>query len=186
MVVGLTGQTGAGKSVVSQWFAEHGFVVIDADQVARAVVGQIAAAFGKEILSIDGTLNRAALAKIVFRNAVQLDLLNRITHPYILEQIERTIRACAPKPVVVDAPTLFESGANRFCDQIVCVLADPCVRLQRIVRRDGITFAQAKERIQAQFEDEYYQNRSDYCLRNNGSLEQLKRQTEDVIRSMME
>ena len=160
MVVGLTGQTGAGKSTVSDYLRENGMAVIDADKVAREVVetgsaciADIALEFGCEYINADGTLNRKKMAKTVFTDKAKLKKLNALMFPYIIrrlcEEIERSRRE-GEGIIVLDAPTLFESGADRECDYVVSVIADEQSRKERIIRRDGLTQQEAQERISAQ------------------------------------
>lgn len=191
MVVGLTGQTGAGKSTVSDYLRENGMVVIDADKVAREVVetgsaciADIALEFGCEYINADGTLNRKKMAKTVFTDKAKLKKLNALMFPYIIrrlcEEIERS-RQEGEGIIVLDAPTLFESGADRECDYVVSVIADEQSRKERIVRRDGLTQQEAQERIDAQHDEEYYKSRSDEILENNEGVDSLKNRTSALI-----
>ena len=191
MVVGLTGQTGAGKSTVSDYLRENGMAVIDADKVAREVVetgsaciADIALEFGCEYINADGTLNRKKMAKTVFTDKAKLKKLNALMFPYIIrrlcEEIERSRRE-GEGIIVLDAPTLFESGADRECDYVVSVIADEQSRKERIIRRDGLTQQEAQERISAQHDEEYYQSRSDEILENNEGVDSLKNRTSALI-----
>ncbi len=191
MVVGLTGQTGAGKSTVSDYLRENGMAVIDADKVAREVVetgsaciADIALEFGCEYINADGTLNRKKMAKTVFTNKAKLKKLNALMFPYIIrrlcEEIERSRRE-GEGIIVLDAPTLFESGADRECDYVVSVIADEQSRKERIIRRDGLTQQEAQERISAQHDEEYYKSRSDEILENNEGVDSLKNRTSALI-----
>lgn len=181
MVVGLTGQTGAGKSTVSKIFSANGFAVIDADQVARRVVekgtkclDEIADFFGEGVICEDGSLNRKALAAIVFSDKAKLETLNTITYPYITGEILRQIRVHSVKDeklILLDAPTLFESRADDFCDIIISVLADPDIREKRIISRDGLTVEQARRRMNSQLDEEFFRSHSDYIIRNNADME---------------
>lgn len=191
MVVGLTGQTGAGKSTVSDYLRENGMVVIDADKVAREVVetgsaciADIALEFGCEYINADGTLNRKRMAKTVFTDKAKLKKLNALMFPYIIrrlcEEIERS-RQEGEGIIVLDAPTLFESGADRECDYVVSVIADEQSRKERIIRRDGLTQQEAQERIDAQHDEEYYKSRSDEILENNEGVDSLKNRTSALI-----
>ena len=181
MVVGLTGQTGAGKSTVSKVFAANGFAVIDADQVARRVVekgtkclDEIADFFGDGVINEDGSLNRKALAAIVFSDKAKLETLNTITYPYITSEILRQIRVHAMKDeklILLDAPTLFESRADDFCEIIISVLADEDIREKRIIARDGLTQEQARRRMNSQLDEDFFRSHSDYIIRNNGNME---------------
>ena len=191
MVVGLTGQTGAGKSTVSDYLRENGMAVIDADKVAREVVetgsaciADIALEFGCEYINADGTLNRKKMAKTVFTDKAKLKKLNALMFPYIIrrlcEEIERSRRE-GEGIIVLDAPTLFESGADRECDYVVSVIADEQSRKERIIRRDGLTQQEAQERISAQHDEAYYKSRSDEILENNEGVDSLKNRTSALI-----
>lgn len=179
VVVGLTGQTGAGKSTVSRVFAENGFSVINADMVARQVMErgspcltEVALTFGSGVLSSDGSLDRKTLAGIVFSDRSELQKLNNITYPYITREILRQIRAFSGL-ILLDAPTLFESGADKFCNIIVSVIADAEIRMERIIARDGLTPEQALNRMNSQLEEEYFIGHSDYTIKNNGTTENV-------------
>ncbi len=181
MVVGLTGQTGAGKSTVSKIFASNGFSIIDADQVARKVVekgtkclDEIADFYGSCVINDDGTLNRKALAGIVFSDKAKLETLNTITYPYITGEILRQIRVHSMKGeklILLDAPTLFESRSDDFCEIIISVLADADLREKRIISRDGLTQDQARRRMNSQLDEEFFRSHSDYIIHNNGNID---------------
>ena len=194
-VVGLTGQTGAGKTTISKIFSDNGYTVIDADIVARKVVEkgsnclyEIEELFGREVLNGDGTLNRKALAAIVFTDKTKLETLNTIMHPYITKEILRMIKENSKRGVrliLLDAPTLFESHADDFCEIIISVLADENVREQRIIARDSITQQQARQRMDSQYSDEFFISHSDYIIRNDGDIEtvtKISREVSDKIK----
>ena len=196
-VVGLTGQTGAGKSTVSKVFADNGFAIIDADKVARTVVekgspclAEISDFFGEGILRADATLDRRALAAIVFSDKTKLDSLNTIIYPYITGEILRQIRehsSNGEKLILLDAPTLFESRADDFCEIIISVLADPELRENRITVRDGLTSDEARKRMNSQLDEEFFRSHSDYIISNNGSLETvtgISKEVSDKIREL--
>lgn len=195
IIVGLTGQTGAGKSTISHYLSENGVTVIDADQVAREVVdtgsaciADIALEFGCEYINMDGTLNRKKMAKTVFTDKAKLKKLNGLMFPYIIESMMEKLEQLRQEKdgiIVMDAPTLFESGADRECDCVISVTADKDTRLERIIQRDGLTEEEAEERISAQHDEEYYRSRSWQVLENNGDLESLKHQA-DVLLSQLE
>ena len=190
MVVGLTGQTGAGKSTVSKIFSANGFAVINADSVARQVVEkgsmcleEIADFFGKAIISEEGTLNRAALADIVFSDKTKLETLNTIIYPYITGEILRQIKSFArngKKLILLDAPTLFESRADDFCEIIISVLADADIREKRIISRDGLTAEQARKRMNSQLDEDFFIKHSDYIIHNNGKVETVNEISKEV------
>lgn len=193
--VGLTGQTGAGKTSVSQVFSQKGFKVINADEISRKVVErgkpclkELQSLFGNNIINADETLNRSKLAEIVFSDRNKLDLLNSIIYPYITAEILEAIKKYSNsgnKLILLDAPTLFESKADNFCDIIVSVVSDKKNRLKRIMKRDNITKEAAENRMNSQLEEEFFRKNSDYIIENNGDEQEFYRfaeQTADKIK----
>lgn len=183
VIVGLTGQTGAGKSTLSRMFADRGAAVIDADQVAREtmehklVLADLVLAFSTEVINPDATLNRKRLAQICFGDRQKLRRLNEVVYPYIVREIEDRIDRAAKagaRMVLLDAPTLYESGLDKRCDRVVAVLADREVRRQRILQRDRLTPEEADLRINAQHDDGFYRSRADDILENNDGQDSLR------------
>lgn len=181
-IIGLTGPTGAGKSEASRVLRAMGGVIVDADAAARAAVqcpdclAALQSAFGADICT-DGVLNRHELARRAFADAASTRQLNAITHPHILAQMRAQIRAAQAENapfVVLDAPLLLESGLDAACDAVFVVLADPALRLRRICARDGITEADARQRMAAQHPDAYYIARAAEVFRNDGDLTALE------------
>lgn len=181
MIVGLTGQTGAGKSTVSEIFAKNGYAVINADHISRIVVEkgtaclkELVDVFGSGILNSDETLNRKALATIVFTDKAKLEMLNSIIYPYITTEILSQIKQYSDKGsklILLDAPTLFESHSDDFCEIIISVTANPETRKKRIMERDNITAEQAQNRMDSQLDTEYFISHSDYIIENNDSFD---------------
>lgn len=194
MVIGLTGQTGAGKTTVSDYLRENGVTVIDADQVARRVVEQgsaciadIALEFGCEYINMDGTLNRRKMARTVFGDKAKLKKLNSLMFPYIIEEIRGELARLKEEQgglIVLDAPTLFESGADKECDYVVSVTAAAPERERRIIARDGLSQEEARERIAAQHDEDYYKSRSWRVLENNGSADSLKNEVSALLATL--
>lgn len=190
VVVGLTGQTGAGKSTVSAVFRKNGFGVINADIVARQVVekgkpclSEIADFFGSEIIDGTGNLDRKKLAGIVFTDKAKLETLNSITYPYITREILNqinTLTTQGKKYILLDAPTLFESRSDDFCEIIISVLANAEIRKKRIIARDNLTPEQAQNRMNSQLGEEFFMTYSDYIIHNNGSLEAVSEMTQEI------
>ena len=190
LVVGLTGQTGAGKSTVSKVFSDNGFAIINADLISRKVVEkgtkcleEIVDIFKDGILNSDGTLNRKALGNIVFIDKTKLEMLNTIIYPYITSEILNEIKHLSDsgkKLVLLDAPTLFESHADDFCEIIISVLSDEEIREERIIKRDGLTKKQANDRMNSQLDAEYFASHSDYVIENNDTLESLSSISKEV------
>ncbi len=190
MVVGLTGQTGAGKSTVSKIFEQNGFAIIDADKVARKVVEkgtdcleEIKDIFGMEVILENGELNRAALGSIVFSDKIKLETLDTIVYPYITKEILKMIQHYSStdvKFVLLDAPTLFESHSDDFCDLIISVIADADIRKHRIIARDGITDEQAEKRMNSQLSEEFFVSHSDFIIQNNGNIDIVNETSKEV------
>lgn len=196
LVIGLTGQTGAGKTTVSSIFEAHGFAVINADQIARQVVvpdspclAELCECFGTEILLPDGNMNRPRVAELVFSDPCKNEILGSIMYPYILKEILSQIQAYAQAGkqwLLLDAPTLFESRADDFCQLVLSVLAEPEIRLARIMARDHITEEQARKRMDAQLSADYFREHSDFVICNNGDRELLCAVTCEVIEKIQE
>lgn len=186
-VIGLCGGSGSGKGAVCEFFREKGILCIDTDLVYRDLTSrpgpllqELKREFGKEIITDENTLNRKALAKIVFSSEnsnEKLHRLNEIAHKYILDETRAMLRwqsADGAELSVVDAPVLFESGFDKECDIIISVIADKTTRISRIIARDGISAEQAEERISSQMCDDELVRRSNCVIHNNGSLDELK------------
>lgn len=190
-LIGITGGTGCGKSMASEFLKNAGFEVIDADCVCREVVSagkpalsEIAQHFGQEVLLPDGTLNRKALGKIVFSDSEKLALLNKIMFRYVMQSIEQSIAECRSEFLFLDAPLLIEYGLHTRCDRVICVLSDKSLRVERIMKRDGLSEEDAKNRINSQNKDEFYLEKSDYIVYNNSTKEELEKQIELIIEQL--
>ncbi len=176
IIVGLTGPTGAGKTTVSRLLMQNGYRIIDADLVAREVVlpgtpclVEIKNVFGQQVVNEDGSLNRRALGAVVFSDKQKLKQLEAILFPAIIARIGEILKKCEQEGetlVILDAPTLLESGADSLCDYVVVVMAPQSARLMRIIARDNLTFEQAMQRINAQQSDAFYLDRADYVVDN--------------------
>ena len=183
MVIGLTGQTGAGKSTVSKVCVQNGFRLIDADAISRHVVARgshcladLQECFTDAILTPDGELDRKVMASIAFSDHRKLEMLNTIMYPYIVGEILRMIHRFSQqnhKLILLDAPTLFESRADDFCDLIISVVAKPELRMQRIMERDHISEKAAQQRMEMQLTEEFFRLHSDTVLENNSSFSEL-------------
>ncbi|MCR4779879.1 MAG: dephospho-CoA kinase [Ruminiclostridium sp.] len=191
-IVGLTGMSGAGKSTAARVFAAEGIAVIDCDRVARTVVEKgrpalrdIAAEFSENVLTHGGELDRKKLGGIVFTDRERLDKLNTLIYPYITYEIILEIRALAEhgaRLIVLDAPTLFESGADRLCDTVMSVVGDTAYCGERIMKRDGLTREQAEQRLSSQHGEDFYRERSEFCIENNGAEAELAARVSEIAR----
>lgn len=191
MVIGLTGPSGAGKSAVSAFLEARGLPIIDADHIYHDLLippspclDAIVLHFGKEILTQAGELDRQTLGAIVFSNASELEALNKISHRFVMEKIEKTIDALSKSStptVILDAPQLFEAGADRLCDCVIAVLAPREERIQRILQRDGIERSAVERRVDAQLSEEFFRSRANCIIENNKDLETLFQRTEEIL-----
>jgi dephospho-CoA kinase len=183
--IGLTGGIGSGKSTVSALLAERGAVVVDADRIAREVVepgtpglAAVVAAFGDAVLSDDGSLDRPALAAIVFADPDARRRLDGIVHPLVRARAVEITAAAAPDAVVVnDVPLLVETGQAGSYDLVVVVEAEPDARVARLVQR-GLTAEDARARMAAQATDEQRRAVADVVFDNTGTPADLEAQVD--------
>lgn len=186
-IIGITGASGAGKSAVSDLLAARGYTVINADRTYHAILksnktltAELVTAFGEDILDGEGRVARPLLAKAVFGRAdtnARLHTLNTITHKYVMSEIKSRLAALekvGERVVVLDAPQLFEAGADVLCDAVIGVVAARELRLARIMARDGIDEAAALSRLEAQKSDEFYSTHCNLILENNRDKTALK------------
>ncbi|MBQ5746706.1 MAG: dephospho-CoA kinase [Clostridia bacterium] len=184
-IIGLSGQSGAGKTTVLETFSELGFVVLDCDKVSRIVMEkgmpctvELISTFGREIASEEGEIYRKKLAEKVFFNKDLLEKLTEITHryikAYIFEKIEEA-RSRGEKVFVIDAPLLFESGLDKICHVTLAVTADRETRISRITERDRISRELAEKRIDAQISEEELKKLAQETIENNKTKDDLKK-----------
>ncbi|MGN1348442.1 MAG: dephospho-CoA kinase [Acutalibacteraceae bacterium] len=176
MIIGLTGQTGSGKSTLCNILEKNGFYICNCDDIAKEVRSdaktalKIADVFGYDIIEENGQIDKRLLAQRAFKDKKSAEKLNEIMHPAILflafERINNALKN-GFEYAVLDAPQLFESGAEKDCDFIVSVIADKEERLRRILKRDGISREEALSRIAVQHDDSFYIEKSDYVIVNN-------------------
>lgn len=194
-IIGLTGPSGAGKSTLCEKFNALGIPCINTDEIYHEItckpsdcVSELRAKFGSSIINDNGSLNRKALARLVFEGESKeqnLANLNSTTHKYVWEETNRILTEYmnkGKKAVVIDAPALFSSkifiGA---CDIIISVLCDKEVRLQRIMQRDSVTREAALARINAQPGDEFFIENSDYYVTNCGTKEEMNEKLISIL-----
>ena len=193
-LVGLTGQTGAGKTTVSRLFEAEGIAVINADTVARQVVERgtsclqaMQRVFGDGILLPDGQMNRSAVAAMIFGDAPARERYQAIIYPYITRTIRQQAEQLAAKGsriILLDAPTLFESGIDRFCSAVISVIAPKEIRKARILSRDALSEAQAEQRMNAQHSEDFFREHSDAVIENNGSEAALEAAVRQIVRML--
>ena len=190
--IGLTGQSGAGKGEFSRIFLEYGkSVCIDTDITARQVVEkgkpclcELCEHFGTIILDEDGNLDRRKLASIAFSDKEKHSSLNRITHFHIMKEIKEWLsdmEKCGTEIAIIDAPLLFESGADALCDITVGVIAPYDVRLERVMKRDGIDERNARIRLDSQPKDDFFKEKCTYIISNDKGIENLRENVAKLI-----
>lgn len=194
-IIGLTGGIASGKSSVARLIEERGVPVIDADQLAREAVKpgspaleRIAAAFGREVISADGTLDRKRLRGLVFADADKRHLLENILHPEIRrlgeEQIERAAVA-GQRVLVYMAPLLIEAGAAERVDEIWVVTVRPEIQLQRLMARDGIDQEAARRIIDSQMPLAEKAAHGRVLIDNSGSPQETRQLLADIWKKEM-
>ena len=195
LLVGLTGGIGAGKSTVAGMLAERGAAVIDADELARRAVERgragfdaVVREFGPEIVRPDGDLDRARLAAIVFADEDARRKLERIVHPQVAQLFleESALWRDTDRIVVYVVPLLMEARLEALFDVLVVVRASREVRLARLAAAREMTADDIRARMDAQLEDEERERAADTVLRNDGAIEDLERQVDELWERLTE
>ena len=197
IIIGVTGPSGAGKGAVSAILAEKfGFKVIDADRVYHSIISspsecvkELAVSFGEDVLNEVGGIDRRALSQKVFgdENKDKLLLLNKITHKYVIYEIEKLLvehRNSGIEVCIIDAPLLIEAGVDKMCDHTVAVIADKELRAKRISDRDGIDENAALLRINSQKSDSFYTDACSFILSNNHCKRELESSVDSCLRAL--
>ena len=197
-IIGLTGQSGSGKGTLAALFFEAGIPVVDADAVYHELLippspclDELRAEFTDDILNPDGTLNRPALAALVFDHSdaakARLRRLNEITHRYVTERTIALLDGYAVqgyKAAVIDAPLLIEAGLHQRCDRVIAVLADRDVRINRLMARDGLDREHVLARLDAQPDVSFYIAHADILVYNNGTEQDLRVQFSHLLKEV--
>ena len=194
--VGLTGSIAVGKSYVTSVFAELGCHSLDADQTAREVVlpgapglAAVAEAFGHDVLNPDGTLNRQHLGKLIFADEEKRQLLNHILHPFIIARQDEIMREWEredPNGIgIIDAALMIESGGYRRFDKLIVVHCRPEVQLERLMLRNGLSRAEAQERIDAQMPQAEKQKYADFLIDTSDGFEPTRSRTIEVYNTLL-
>lgn len=187
--LGLTGSIGAGKSTVADLLRRRGFVVLDADEVARDVsrspdvLAEVASAFGPGAV-VNGELNRPLLSSLVFASPEKRAALNAIVHPRVRSEMERRERAASGAWVVQDVPLLFEGGLDASMDATIVVDAPLETRIARVMARDHLARDAVLARDAAQMPPEEKRRRASFVLVNDGDLASLERQLDAALTAL--
>jgi dephospho-CoA kinase len=193
-VIGISGQTGAGKSTLSKMMSEQGLGKnIEVDAIGHkmlkdnSIKKQLIEVFGKEILDESGFICRKKLGRIAFVDSASIKQLNSIMHPAMVERVKKIIKSeCQKKSshLIINAALLFSMGLNKLCDRLVYVVTSPKIRLRRLTQNRAWTEERARERLFAQ--DDLPENHSDIIIvDNNGTEDELLQQAQklaDILR----
>lgn len=210
-IIGLTGGIGTGKSTAAEYLKQNGFGHIDADQIGRdltidgsPMLPVLDSIFGpdgeygekdKAILNSDGSLDRKALASIVFTDMRKKLKLDEVMFKAIIAEVDRqleTFRQSAEdckegsvtgkiSGILIDAPLLFEAGLDEKCDEVLLIVADMDTRIHRVCMRDNATAQEVRDRIVSQMSDEEMRAKSDIIVDNSGDRQQLEERLKEVF-----
>lgn len=189
-VIGLTGGIASGKTMASDHLASLGIPVIDSDLIAREVVepntpglSKIREVFGGDVLTSEGRLDRGYLAGLIFKHKPARKILEEITHPLIADEVERRIELFAiDEKILLVAPLMYESGFDRYCDEVWLVRSPKARQIERLMRRDQLTEEEARARLKAQMSDRERATRADVVIENTSDLEDLYTRLEELLR----
>ncbi len=191
IILGLTGGIATGKSTVAKMFQERGAHIIDADRIAREVVEpgeegwrRVQERFGAKVFRPDGTLDRAALRKIVFNDEGARQDLNNLLHPLIRSRMRDKSRQLAsqfPQGIIIlDIPLLFESKLTHLVEKVIVVYIPELIQLERLIARSGLSKEEAQKMVQAQLPIEEKKARADVVIDNSGSITETERQVDHL------
>lgn len=192
-IIGLCGRSGSGKGVFSAVATENGILVIDCDAVYKEMVSrpteclkEIESEFGASMIK-NNALDRSALAQIVFSNPEKLKKLNTITHKYILEEV-RNIIAESPEnaTILIDAPTMFESGCDSLCDILIGVISSDSDCISRIIKRDGISENDAISRLKNQYSNDFIKENCDILIYNESTITDFENDARMLIQDILD
>ncbi len=189
-IIGLTGNTGSGKSTVATILRAYSTYIVDCDFIAHDIIqkgkpayDELIDFFGDTILDDERNINRKALGSIAFSDSEKVKVLNSITHKYIVKKIMLQIEKAKNKYsyILIDAPLLIEADLHKVVDEVWLLYADYDERLKRIIQRDGITIEQAKKRMDIQTEFNVLKKFAHKIIRNESDYDKLKSQIESIL-----
>jgi len=193
--IGLTGGIATGKSTVTKLLREKGYLVVDADEISKQVLGKgspeyetVIQHFGKQYLLPDGSLDRKKIGDRIFSNVEDKKFLESIVHPKVQQQvseIKKQAQQNGKQIAFYDVPLLFEKKMNDQFDQIILVSADEETQLSRMQKRDGFILDQAKVRLKNQLPMHLKKTQATYVIDNNSNFEDLKKQLDQVLKSIL-
>ena len=194
--IGLTGGIGSGKSSVSALLKEWGTYIFDADTVAKDILAnnetaqsEIIAEFGTDILGVDGKIDKKKLSRIAFQDEDHQLRLNTIIHPYIFREIDseydRILAKGKHDAFIVDAPLIYESGADTHMDYIIVVTSHLKLRTERVLSLGNLSRDEFFNRMELQWPDETKVHMADFVIHNNGTPKDLEKETKIVFKKLI-
>lgn len=195
--VGLTGSIAVGKSFVLSVLRELGCATFDADTIAHSMMepglpayDDIVREFGREVLSEDGSIDRARLGVIVFADEARRKRLNEIVHPRVIEEQDRLlheVEASNPHGIaVIDAALIVESGGYKRFDKLIVAYCDPEIQIERLMRRNKITREDAERRIAAQMSSDEKRRYADFEIDTSGTFDQTRQRVTEVFSQLLQ
>lgn len=193
MVLGITGGVGTGKSTVLDILKNrYLFHVFEADRIGHEVIKpatfvykKIVEHFGDEVLKEDGSIDRQKLSKIVFADREELEYLNRLVHPEVINELEERIKRISSSEsdacFVIESAILFETELDRMCDKVWYVRSDDEKRIERLRESRGYTDDKIQKIIAQQLNDEEFEAKADATIDNSGSVEETEKQLEKLL-----
>ena len=192
-IIGITGNSGSGKSIVCEIIKENfNAEIIDADKIAKNLTAsdtkylqEIIKTFGNSILDKNSKLNRIKLADIVFNSKEKKMLLDKLTFKYVVDEIKEKIKHIQNCDyILLDVPLLFESNLFEICNITIGIVASEDVKIKRIMQRDNISLERAKSRLNSQPKDEFYMEKCDYIINNKDNLEETTNQVNKIFETL--
>lgn len=193
LVIGITGGIGSGKSAATNYLADKGVTVVDADLVSRQVVepgqpalDEIRQHFGDQVIQADGTLDRRALRDIVFSDPSRREQLEAITHPAIAREMLRQLHESRSPYTILVSPLLLETSQREMVERVLLVDVPEALQLERTARRDEVSEDQVRRIMAAQMSREERRRLADDIVINDDSLESLYRQLDELHQKYLE
>jgi dephospho-CoA kinase len=192
-VIGITGGIASGKSYVSSVIKKAGYPVIDADLISKelsrkggSVYHAIIRTFGESFLDENKEINRQKLGSLIFNDKQAKGLLNSISHPLIIEEMEKQIKMAKTDLVFVDVPLLYESGLENMFDKIVCVYLPRKIQIERLMNRDNISYEYAVKKIESQMSLDKKKRMADFVINSSNSFDYVSLDVIELIKKLKE
>ena len=192
-VIGITGGIASGKSFVSSVIKKAGYPVIDADLISKklsekggTVYHAIIRTFGDSYLDANKEIDRQKLGSLIFNDKQAKGLLNSISHPLIVEEMEKQIKDAKTDLVFADVPLLYESGLESMFDKIICVYLPRRIQIERLMKRDNISYEYAVKKIESQTSLESKKLKADFVINSSNSFDYVESSVIELIRKLKE